>query len=156
MPAASSTPAGGLTPLPATPGGDSSGADAEGDGYAGSSERSTLATLAANCSHITAEAALRNATASFASARTLPLRDAWCDGPWVPRDWLAAASSRGAARILDTQAHQSACSPVCSAHKLELTLAQLTGILPLLDDRLLSRGSKHSTALHAARTTRRC
>lgn len=75
-------------PLPATPGGDGSGADAEGDGYAGTSARSTLATLAANCSHITAEAALRNATASVASAHTLPLRDAWCVDPRVPRPWF--------------------------------------------------------------------
>ncbi len=38
----------------------------------------TLASMAVNCSHISAEAALRNATASFASAGALPLRDAWC------------------------------------------------------------------------------
>ena len=93
--AVSSAAAGGLKPLPATPGNDDSGADAEGDGYDGSSEHSTLASLAANCSHITAEAALRNATASFASAHTLPLRDAWCVNPCVPQTWLTDAFCRG-------------------------------------------------------------
>ena len=95
--AASSAPAGGVAPLAATPGGDGGGADGEGDGYAGTSARSTLASLAANCSHITAEAALRNATASVASARTLPLRDAWCADPLVPRPWFAAEGSHHAA-----------------------------------------------------------
>ena len=105
--AVSGAPAGGVAPLPATPGGD--GGSAEDDGYAGTSARSTLASLAANCSHITAEAALRNASASFASARTLPLRDAWCVDPRtrLGPGWLLEGDGRDPAAC--------ACAPVSHA-----------------------------------------
>ncbi|KAK9835007.1 hypothetical protein WJX81_003699 [Elliptochloris bilobata] len=66
--------------LDADDSGEGAVSDDAGDGAgSGSSEQGTLAALAANCSHTTAEAALRNATASFSIAGTLPLRDACWD-----------------------------------------------------------------------------
>ncbi len=53
-------------------------ASAPGNSSAAGSGNAALAAVAANCSHISADAALRNARASLASAGALPLGDSWC------------------------------------------------------------------------------
>jgi len=51
---------------------------APGGGGAAGGGNGALAAVPANCSHISADAALRNAQASYASTGALPLGDSWC------------------------------------------------------------------------------
>ena len=78
----------GPAPAPAAAPGDSGAASGGGGGGGGSN--GALAALAANCSHISADAALRNAQASYASTGALPLGDSWCEA-WTESQ-LAGAS----------------------------------------------------------------
>jgi hypothetical protein len=96
-------------------------ASAPGDSSAGGGGNSALAAVAANCSHIRADAALRNARASLAKAGALPLGDSWCAASdrvslsSPARIELALNVSGGTALMLKVGPDALACRSSCNA-----------------------------------------